>query len=427
MKRTFLALIVWVFWWTSASAATLTSYVERRLTSDDRVLATFLFNSLAISGNTVVLGSIASVDTPGAGFSGQAYVFDANSGEQVAELKREGIMSRNGTFATSVAIDDEVVIAGDSSDEDNGFLSGSAYLFDSKSGNQLAKLTPSDGAAFDLFGTDVAISGTTAVASSIGHGPTGAAFLFDVPSGRQIAKLEGSDSEEGDAFGANVAISGDRALVSSTLDDDGGTDSGSVYIFDATTGLQLGKLRAEDAASGDKFGRSLAIDGNTAIIGSPFDDDLGRFSGSAYLFDVPSRRQIAKLTAFDGTAGDLFGISVAIQGNTAIVGSDGHDDGAGAAYLFDVTSGENLGKLTTRYDQVNRSFGQSVGVYGDRYVVGTFQQFASPFNTSRGRAAVHVFEPGTPLPVPLPSGFLLLTTAAGFLVFRPAPKKAVDP
>ncbi|NQU24736.1 MAG: FG-GAP repeat protein, partial [Candidatus Nealsonbacteria bacterium] len=86
------------------------------------------------------------------------------------------------------------------------------------------------------------------------------------------------------------------------------------------------KLTASDAAAHDKFGHSVAISGNTAIVGAGWDDDGGEDSGSAYLFNVRMGSQLSKLTATDAAGWDYFGYSVAISGNTAIVGAYGDDD-----------------------------------------------------------------------------------------------------
>ncbi|MCZ6492668.1 MAG: FG-GAP repeat protein, partial [Planctomycetota bacterium] len=107
----------------------------------------------------------------------------------------------------------------------------------------------------------------------------------------------------------------------------------------ADLGDQLAKLLADDGAAFDIFGVSVAISGTTAIVGASQDDDNGTtWSGSAYLFDTTTSRQITKLLADDGAAFDIFGLSVAISGATAIVGAYLNDDNgaeSGSAYLFD--------------------------------------------------------------------------------------------
>ena len=99
-----------------------------------------------------------------------------------------------------------------------------------------------------------------------------------------LASLKAPDGAAGDWFGYFVSLSGNTALVGSPFDDDKGTDSGSAYLFDVTTGNLLHKFTAPNGAAGDRFGFSVSLSGNNALVGSHFDDDKGTDSGSAYLF-----------------------------------------------------------------------------------------------------------------------------------------------
>ncbi len=118
--------------------------------------------------------------------------------------------------------------------------------------------------------------------------------------------------------------------MSARYDDDAGEDSGSAYIFREIGGVwqQIAKLTADDGAPGDIFGLSVSIDGDTAVIGAFFDDDAGVNSGSAYIFrEIGGNwQQIAKLTAADASAGDGFGTTVSIDGDTAIVRAPSDSD-----------------------------------------------------------------------------------------------------
>ena len=101
------------------------------------------------------------------------------------------------------------------------------------------------------------------------------------------------------------------------------------------------KLLANDGASDDRFGYSVAISGTTAIVGAHWDDDNGFDSGSAYLFDTITGTQIAKLLASDGMDNDQFGVAVDLSDDTAIIGAFGNDDNgadSGSAYLFDIST-----------------------------------------------------------------------------------------
>ena len=172
-------------------------------------------------------------------------------------------------------------------DDDNGNASGSAYLFDTTTGQQIAKLLPDDGAAGGRFGFSVSISGEIAIVGAfLAGGTSGSAYLFDVATGAQIAQPLPHDGDAGDRFGVSVAISGATAIVGAYRDDDNRNISGSAYLFDAKTGEQVAKLLPDDGAEGDNFGISVAIRGTTAIVGARYDEDNGDDSGSAYLFDA---------------------------------------------------------------------------------------------------------------------------------------------
>jgi len=294
--------------------------------------------SVGISGTTAIVGAYGDRDN--GDFSGSAYLFDTASGVQTAKLQ-SGDGAAGDVFGFSVGISGTTAIVGARWDDDNGIDSGSAYLFDTTTGAEVAKLTASDGAADDWFGHSVAISGTTAIVGAHRDDDngfdSGAAYLFDVTTGAEIAKLLPGDGAAGDVFGLSVGISGTTAIVGAYRDDDKGVDSGAAYLFDVTTGAEIAKLLPEDGAAYDFFGGSVAISGSTAFVGADSDDVNGNRSGSAYLFDTTTGSQIAKLVASDGDADDYFGYSVGISGSTAIAASRLDDDNgidSGSAYLF---------------------------------------------------------------------------------------------
>ncbi len=336
--------------------------------------------SVAISGTTAVVG--AWHDNDNGPYSGSAYLFDTTTGRQIAKL-----LATDGAavdeFGFSVAISGATAIVGAILDDDNGTESGSAYLFDTTTGRQLFKLLPDDGAAIDRFGLSVAISGLPgkevalvgAFLDDDNGADSGSAYLFDTATGAQIFKLLANDGAAGDRFGWAVAISGATTIVGAFGDDDNGTQSGSAYLFDTTTGWQIAKLLPDDGAVEDYFSWSVAISDTTAIVGAYRDDHYGNASGSAYLFDTTTGRQIFKLLADDGAAFDEFGRSVAISGATAIVGAYlGDDNGAdsGSAYLIDSTTGRQIAKLLANDGAVGDYFGISVAISGATAIVGAY-------------------------------------------------------
>ena len=156
-------------------------------------------------------------------------------------------------------------------------------------------------------------------------------------------KITASDGAADDWFGGSVAISGDYAVVGAYDDDDAGHDSGSAYIFkrDGTAWTEQAKITASDGATTDRFGGSVAISGDYAVVGAYGDYDADSYSGSAYIFkrDGTAWTQEAKITANDGAAYDYFGLSVAISGDCAVVGANGDDDAglySGSAYIYTI-------------------------------------------------------------------------------------------
>ncbi len=336
--------------------------------------------SLATSADLAILG--APFDDDSGLNSGSAYVFDGSIGwGQVAELTASDEAAGD-QFGYSVAISGDLAIVGAWGDDDGGSASGSAYIFNRSTGwSQVAKLTALDAARGDEFGYSVAISGNLAVIGARldrdSGSASGSAYVFDGSIGwGQVAELTASDAAANDQFGTSVAISGDLAVVGAPGDRDGGPDSGSAYLFDGSTGWsQSAKLTASDAAAVDRFGTSVGINGDLSIVGAPLDDDGGPDSGSAYLFDgSTSWSQVAKLSASDGAALDQFGYSVAMGDDLAIVGAWGDDDGgsaSGAAYVFDGSTGWNqLAKLTASDAAAGDQFACSVASSGNLAIAG---------------------------------------------------------
>ncbi|MCH7849669.1 MAG: FG-GAP repeat protein [Planctomycetes bacterium] len=158
---------------------------------------------------------------------------------------------------------------------------------------------------------------------------------------QQTYKLTAADADAGDIFGQSVSIDGNLIVIGAQLDEDAGTQSGSAYVyrFDGSNWIEEAKLTASDGAPGDRLGVAVSVSGNVIVVGAAGDDDGEPSSGSAYVFRFDGTQWIeeAKLTDPNGEELDLFGFSVSIQGNVALVGAGGNDDaglGTGAAFVF---------------------------------------------------------------------------------------------
>ncbi len=268
--------------------------------------------------------------------------------------------------------------------------------------NELAKLLPSDGAAGDYFGDAVAISAATVFIGAPYDDDHGAdsgstyVFRYDGLDWVQEAKLLASDGAAGDRFGGSVAVSGDTALIGASRDDDNGEDSGAVYVFryNGSSWVQEAKLLASDGAAGDRFGNSVAIAGEVVLVGAYWDDDYGSDSGTTYVFRYNGSDWLeeAKLLPSDGAAGDWFGRSVAISGDTVLIGAyyDDNENGsdAGAAYVFhyDGSDWVQEAKLLASDGAPADKFAHSVALFADTALVGA--QWDDDHGASSGSAYV---------------------------------------
>jgi hypothetical protein len=296
----------------------------------------------------------------------------------------------------SVAISgDTAVVGANGADTAGGTNAGAAYVFTRSGGvwTQQQKLTASDGAQGDFFGFSVAISGDTVIVSAhtkdtAGGSDAGAAYVFTRSGGvwTQQQKLTASDGAQGDLFGFSVAISGDTAIVGAVHHDLGIiTDAGAAYVFTRVGGVwnQQQKLTASDGQLDSLFGHSVAINGDTAVVGAYLQGvaGIGTNAGAAYVFTRSGGvwTQQQRLFASDGGPADNFGSSVAISGDTAVVGAINADTAggsrAGAAYVFTRSGGvwTQQQKLTASDGTANQLFGYSVGISGDTVIVGAYR------------------------------------------------------
>jgi len=385
-------------------------FVQRaKLKATDAASTDLLGWSVAVSGEVSVVG--APWDDDGGTESGSAYVFREIAGvwQQVAKLVASDAAPGD-QFGASAALHGHTAIIGAYTSDVGGSDRGAAYVFREIAGvwQQVAKLTAADGEDGDFFGWSVAVDGATAIIGARwddDHGAnSGSAYIFREIGGswQQVAKLTAADAESDDRFGISVAISGNTVLVGASWGDDAcpsvpDCNSGSAYVFREIDGTwqQIAKLGAADAAHGDLFGVSSALSGDTAVIGASTDDDGGQSSGSAYVFRESEGlwQQVAKLTASDAAPFDFFGASVSVSDDMIVVGAYGDDDGgnsSGSAYLFKKVGArwQQLAKLTATDAAAEDRFSYSVSVSGDTVAVGAYLNDESAANAG----AAYIFD-----------------------------------
>ena len=235
------------------------------------------------------------------------------------------------------------------------------------------KLTGSDTPASDYaqFGYDVAMSGSTIVIGAPGTDTpfdtdTGAAYVFDATTGEQLFGLM-HGGKDTDQFGASVAVCGNTAVIG-CWQATAGEGHSNAYAFDTTNGQMLFKLPQTGA---DDIGpAAIAVSESFIVIGNR-DLNLGKGSlGGAYVYDVHTGQFLYLLLASDGADGDQFGHSIALDGNIAVIGANESLNSAGSAYVFDLSAGQELFKLTALDGSFGDRFGSSVALSGDIAVIG---------------------------------------------------------
>jgi len=401
-----------------------------KVTASDGVASDQFGHSVAISGDTMVVGS--RLDDDHGTNSGSAYIFSRHQGGTnnwgLVKKVTDSDGAADDLFGYSVAISGDIMVVGAYGDDDNGAASGSAYIFSRHQGGAnnwglVKKVTASDGAGDDYFGYSVAISGDTVVVGAYVDDDrgtnSGSAYIFGRNQGGtnnwgEVKKVTASDRASSDDFGYSVAISGDTVIIGSRYDDDSGSNSGSAYIFSRDHGGtnnwgQVKKIIASDPASHDHFGLSVAINGDTVVVGARGNDDHGSDSGSAYVFSrnqggTNNWGQVKKVTASDAAGGDWFGESVAISGDTVVVGSafnDDHGSDSGSAYIFGRHQGGTnnwgeLEKLTASDAAGGDRFGVRVATSGRNVVVGSYYDDDNGSNS--GSAYIYTIAPQLSLP-----------------------------
>ena len=251
---------------------------------------------------------------------------------------------------------------------------------------QQQKIVGSDTEANDYFGYSVSIYGDSAIVGAYledaSGNNAGAAYIFTRSGSTwtQQQKIVGNDTATGDQFGNSVSIYGDSAIVGAYYEDASGGFAGAAYIFKkngSNVWEEEQKIVGNDTATNDQFGNSVSIYGDSAIVGAPYEDASGSNAGAAYIFTRSGSTwtQQQKIVGNDTATDDLFGYSVSIYGDSAIVGArleDANDSNTGAAYIF-TRSGNTWTqqqKIVGNDTEANDYFGNSVSIYSDSAIVG---------------------------------------------------------
>lgn len=347
----------------------------------------FYGRSLCIDGDTAIIG--AEDDDDNGGSSGSAYIYTRSKGTWSLQAK---ITPSDGAaldcFGASVSLSGDTAAIGADRDDDNGSSSGSVYIFKRNDNvwTQQVKLLPKDGAPGDSFGSSVSICGSTVVVGAYldddNGNSSGSAYLFSELNGdwNEEFKLLASDGESVDRYGWSVAIKASTVIVGSWSNNDFGSNSGSAYIYERVgfNWVEQAKLLPELGMVNDRFGWSVAIEGDIAVVGSIWDQNLGNKAGAVYVFSRNDSvwTQHSKLLPSDGNEGDEFGTSVSINNSIIGVGSLGGGNigvSSGSAYIFSLKDEiwYQQSKLVPSDGLPGETFGGSISVSGSSTLVGS--------------------------------------------------------
>ncbi len=327
----------------------------QKLNASDAAAGDSFGATVSAYGDFLVVGAPGD-DTVAGADVGSVYVFQRNASGLYAEVQRLNASDADASdaFGNAVAISGSYLLVGAYHEATRGVQAGAVYLFrlnDSSLFDQVQKVAPSGLDLYDIFGYSVALSGTFAVVGAEGDDDggnyAGAAYVYWINGSGELeqkAKLVATDAAANDAFGHVVAVSDAYVLVGAYHEDAHGSQAGAAYIFrgDASgTYSQVQKLAPSSLAAFDIFGQSVALTGDFAVVGAEGDDTAGDYAGAAYVFrrnDATGQfERVDRLFASDATGGDAFGHAVALFGRQVLVGADRKNESGsayGASYLY---------------------------------------------------------------------------------------------
>ena len=328
-------------------------------------------------------------------------------------------LNGNDNFGSAIAVDGNHLFIGAFMDDDNSSTnSGSVYYFsyDGNNWTEQAKLHASDAYGNDNFGSAIAVDGNhlfigaymddenlSTNSGSVYY------FTFDGTQWTEKAKLYAGDPNGNDNFGNAIAVDGNHLFIGALMDDDNlSTNSGSVYYFsyDGSNWTEQAKLHASDANGNDNFGNAIAVDGNHLFIGAYMDDEnLSTNSGSVYYFSYDGNNwtEQVKLNASDAEGNDIFGSSIAVDGNNLFIGAYMDDDNSstnsGSVYYFsyDGNNWTEQSKLHASDPYGSDYFGSATAVSGNNMFIGSFMD---DDNLSTNSGSVYHFYDKLKLSVP---------------------------
>ncbi len=343
--------------------------------------------SVAVGAARAIIG--APLDDREGFNSGLAFLFEESGGQWREEQQFSPPGGAGGSaMGSSLSIDEGLLLVGapDAGGTIGSVGAGSAYLFRRLASDWVleADILAADGMSGDDFGRSVSVWGNSLAigAPAVHNGQqsnSGAVYIFEQSGSEWLmqARLQPSDSGSGDQFGSSVDHEAEWLLIGAPYDDDGGTRSGSVYVYrhDGVRWNEHEKLTAFDAAPETRFGASISIDNGSVVIGA-YAGVNGILAGSAYVYRLENEswQSEAKLVPTDTGPDDRFGVSVSLSGDSALIGAPRNGAGGidGAAYIFQRVGSEwnEVARLFSASSDGGNLFGTAVSIDSGLALVG---------------------------------------------------------
>jgi len=358
-----------------------------KIVASDASANSYFGASASIDGDYAIVG--ADRESTLADRTGAAYIYHRtarntwDAGTKIVANDAQALDQ----FGYSSDISGDYAIVGAWLEDAGGSSAGAAYIYHRTGTNTWdagTKIVASDASANSYFGISVAISGDYAIVGSYLHDSDGAAYIYHRTGTNTWdagTKIVANDAQASDLFGISVAINGDYAVVGATGEDTGGSGAGAAYIYHrtATNTWDSGiKIVASDAQAGDKFGSSVAIDGDYAVVGAENEGAGGVDSGAAYIYhrtDTNTWDSGVKIVASDAHSNDEFGASADISGDYVVVGAPYEsalgDENTGAIYIYhrtDTNTWDSGHKFVLSTPTDGDYYGVGVGISGN-YVI----------------------------------------------------------
>lgn len=331
---------------------------------------------IAQSGNLLLVGTrladVAFVD------EGVAYSYDLSTGNLVQTFNNPSPEAGD-EFGRHVALNGNYAAVGAPKDNTNASSAGSVYIFDVATGNLVTTINNPTPSVNDFFGFSVNIDDDYTIvgawSDNTGATNAGSAYIYDTATGALLHTLNNPAPEINDLFGLRVALGSGYVAVGARDDDAGAVDAGSVYVYDVSTGVLLYTLNNPTPEVGDNFGQRIDIDGNYMVIGARGDSTNASGAGSVYIYDVTTGSLLTTINNPTPEAGDTFGEAVFISGNYVVVGAESDNTGAvdaGSVYLYNVSTGKLLLTINNPTPEAGDVFGATAYISGNSLTIASY-------------------------------------------------------